>query len=130
MAVDTSIPIDSIAPVDTFDGPLAASDRWRSFVGRNPFAAAAIAGLIATPMATLVGYYFIGIGLPQTPWPLFTGILVAPQTAYGTVASYFAGQSIHMGDAVIFTLLYAILIYGRLPLPNTVGGDIAKGIVY
>ena len=130
MAVDTSIPIDSIAPVDTFDGPLAASDRWRSFVGRNPFGAAAIAGLIATQMATLVGYYFIGIGLPQTPWPLFNGILVAPQTAYGTVASYFAGQSIHMGDAVIFTLLYAILVYGRLPLPNTVGGDIAKGIIY
>ena len=132
MAVDTStsISIDSTAPVDTFDGPLAASDRWRTFVARNPFAAATIAGLIATQMATLVGYYFIGIGLPQTPWPLFNGFLVAPQTAYGTVASYFAGQSIHMVDAVVFTILYAVLVYGRMPGPNTVWGDIMKGIVY
>jgi hypothetical protein len=130
MAVDASGSIDSSTLIDTFDGPLAASDRWRTFVARNPFAAATVAGLIATQMATLVGYYFIGIGLPQTPWPLFNGFLVAPQTAYGTVASYFAGQSIHMVDAVIFTLLYAVLVYGRLPLPKTVGGDIGKGIIY
>jgi hypothetical protein len=131
MAVDTSsIPLDITAPVDTFEGPLAASDRWRTFVAMHPFAAASIAGLIATQMATLVGYYFIGVGLPQTPWPLFNGFLVAPSDAYGTVASYFAGQSIHMVDAVVFTILYAVLVYGRMPGPNSVGGDIAKGIVY
>ncbi len=130
MAVDTSISIDSIAPVDTFEGPLAASDRWRTFVALHPFAAASIAGIIATQMATLVGYYFIGIGLPQTPWPLFNGALVAPADAYGAVSSYFAGQSIHMVDAVVFTILFAVLVHGRLPGPNTVGGDIIKGIIY
>ena len=64
MAVDTSISIDSSRP-STLERPLAASDRW-SDVRRAPsVGAAAIAGLIATQMATLVGYYFIGIGLPQ-----------------------------------------------------------------
>ncbi len=132
----TSIPVDTVTVdsptfVDTFEGPLAASDRWRAWVARNPFGAAAVAGIIATQMATLVGYYFRGIGLPQTPWPLFNGALVAPATEYGTVASYFAGQSIHMVDAVVFTILFAVLIHGRMRfLPDTPGGDIWRGIIY
>ena len=130
MPIDTTVTVDTQF-VDTFEGPLAASDRWRAWVARNPFGAAAVAGLIATQMATLVGYYFNGIGLPQTPWPLYNGALVAPATEFGSVASYFAGQSIHMVDAVVFTILFAVLIHGRMRfLPNTPGGDIWKGIIY
>ena len=63
--------------VDTFESPIAASDRVEQFVASHPFGAAAIVGLIATQMATLVGYFFIGVGLPQLhPRPLYNGVLV------------------------------------------------------
>ncbi len=131
MAVDTSISVDSIAPVDTFDGPLAASDRWRSFVARNPFAAATIAGLIATQMATLVGYYFIGIGLPQTPWPLFNGILVAPadRVRLGVVLLRRAVDP-HGRRRRVHASSTRCSSMGASRLPRTVGGDISKGIIY
>ena len=119
--------------VDTFESPIAASDRWRGFVASHPFGAAAIVGLIATQMATLVGYFFIGVGLPQLPWPLYNGVLVIFNKDFSQFASsstYFAGQSIHMTDGVVFTLLYAAVLYGRLPGPDTPAGDLLKGIIY
>jgi hypothetical protein len=107
-----------------------ADGGWRVWVAAHPIAAAALIGLIATQMTTLVGYYLIGVGLPQLPWPLFNGALVAPTGEYGSVGSYFAGQSIHMVDGVVFTILYVVLIYGRLPLPRTDAGDLGKGLIY
>ena len=119
--------------VDTFETPLAASDRWREFVARHPWGSAAIAGLVGTQMATLVGYYFIGVGLPQLPWPLYNGVLVIFNKDFSEFASsstYFAGQSIHMVDGVVFTILYAATLYGRLPGPDSVSGDLVKGLTF
>jgi hypothetical protein len=118
---------------DTYESGLASSDRWRGFVTAHPFGAAAIIGLIATQMSTLVGYFFIGVGLPQLPWPLYNGVLVIFNKDFSEFASastYFAGQSIHMVDGVVFTMLFAILLHGRLPGPLSPAGDLLKGIIY
>jgi hypothetical protein len=45
---------------------------------------------------------------------------------FASSSTYFAGQSIHMTDGVVFTLLYAAVLYGRLP-DRTPGGDLLKG---
>ncbi len=119
--------------VDTFESPLAASDRWREFVARHPWGSAAIAGLVATQMATLVGYFFIGVGLPQLPWPLYNGVLVIFNKDFSEFASsstYFAGQSIHRVDGVVFTIRDAATLYGRLPGPDSVSGDLVKGLTF
>lgn len=111
-------------------GPLAADRQWRDWVRDHPIAAATIAGAIATQMATIIGYYLIGIGLPAVPWPLFNGILVAPAGEFGGVGSFFAGQSIHMVDGVVFAILFAVLVFGKLPFATTTNGNVQRGLVY
>jgi hypothetical protein len=112
------------------DRGMPADAGWRRWVTDHPIGAAALIGFIATQMTTLVGYYLIGVGLPQLPWPLFNGALVAPTDTFGSVGSYFAGQSIHMVDGVVFTILYAVLVFGKLPLPLTAAGSLGKGLIY
>ncbi len=80
---------------------LPADVQWRKWVARHPVGAAAIVGLVATQMATIVGYYLRAIGLPQVPWPLYNGVLGAPKGDFGSPASFFVGQSIHMVDGIV-----------------------------
>lgn len=112
---------------------LVPTARWREWVGEHPVLAPAVIGLMATQIATIIGYYLRGIGLPQVPWPLYNGVLFAPGEGgadFGRPASFFVGQSVHMVDGMIFAILYAVTFQGRLPLPNTSGGSIAKGMIY
>lgn len=109
---------------------LAPTARWQRWLGEHPILGPALAGFIAVQMATIVGYYLKGIGLPQVPWPLYNGVLFAPTSTYGDPASFFVGQSIHMVDGVIFAILFVVLVRARLPLANTTNGNVAKGIIY
>jgi hypothetical protein len=111
--------IDEMVPVE---------DRWWEWSRRHPMGSIALAGFVAVQMATIVGYFLRGIGLPQVPWPLFNGVLFAPKTDYGTAASFFVGQSIHMVDGVVFALLFAVLAYGMLPFART--SSVLNGITY
>jgi hypothetical protein len=109
---------------------LAPSARWQRWLAEHPVLGPALAGFIAVQMATIVGYFLRGIGLPQVPWPLYNGVLFAPTSTFGDPASFFVGQSIHMVDGVIFAILFAVLVRSRLPFANTTNGNIAKGILY
>ncbi len=104
--------------------------RWRRWLGEHPVLGPALAGLIAVQLATIVGYYLRGIGLPQVPWPLFNGALFAPAGEFGSPASFFVGQSIHMVDGVIFAILFVVLVRSKIPLPNTYMGNVGKGLIY
>ncbi len=68
-----------------------ASLEWRTWVRGHPWAAAAIAGLVAGQMATIVGYFFNAVGLPQLNWPAVNGALVLPGAEPG--AQWFAARS-------------------------------------
>ena len=109
---------------------LAADTRWRAWVAEHPVLGPAVVGLIATQLATIIGYYLKGIGLPPVPWPLYNGALFAPAGKFGDPASFFAGQSIHMVDGVVFAVLFVIMVRSRIPLPNTRLGSIGKGVIY
>jgi hypothetical protein len=109
---------------------LTADTRWRAWVGEHPVLGPALVGLIATQLATIIGYYLKGIGLPPVPWPLYNGALFAPSGEFGDPASFFAGQSIHMVDGVVFAILFVIMVRSRIPLPNTRLGSIGKGVIY
>jgi hypothetical protein len=108
-------------------GP-GASIQWRTWVRGRPIAAAALAGFVATQMATLIGYFLNAIGLPQLNWPDVNGALVAPNASEG--AQFAAGAFVHTINGVVFALLFVILVWDKLPLPNTSVGNVLKGVIY
>ena len=117
------------ATVETteWEGPLASA-RWRRWVRAHPFGAAAIAGVAAGQMATIFGYFCNAVGLPQLNWPAVNGALVLPGGSPGV--QWFAGAFVHTADTVIFALLFAILSWRLIPLPNSSLGNVGKGLVY
>ena len=116
--------------MDTNGKDFAHDALWRQWVRDHPVLAPALISLIATQMATIIGYFLKAIGLPPVPWPLYNGALFAPAGHFGDPASFFAGQSIHMVDGVVLTILFAVLIRPRIPLPNTTAGNVGKGLIY
>lgn len=107
--------------------PLASS-QWRHWVRSRPFAAAAVAGLVATQMSTIVGYFLNAVGLPQLNWPAVNGALVLPGGSPG--AQFAAGAFVHHIDGVVFAMLFVVLVWRKIPLPNTSLGNVGKGIAY
>jgi hypothetical protein len=99
-------------------------------VDRHRVGGIALVGLIATQLGTYFGYVFPAIGLPTLPWPLYNGILAAPQTPYGTAASFFAGQALHFVNGIVFAILYAVLALPLMPFRNTRGGNVLSGLLY
>jgi hypothetical protein len=50
-------------------------------VGDRRVSAALLAGLIATHLATVVGYFMPGIGLPQLDWNRINGAIYTPRAS-------------------------------------------------
>ena len=112
----------------TFDGPLSAVaggiGSYQELVRRSNDRR-----LIATRWRRSSATTSWAFGLPQTPWPLFHGILdAADRIRHGCVVLRGPVDT-RIVDAVSVTILYAVHVR-RLPLPYTVGGDVAKGIIY
>jgi hypothetical protein len=107
-----------------------ASGRWHNWVDNHPVGGIVLVAVIATQLGTYFGYVFPAIGLPTLPWPLFNGSLVAPATEAGTVASYFAGQSMHYVNGIVFGILYAVLVHQMIPLMNDHWGNVLRGLIY
>src|ERR687892_615038 len=100
-----------------------AATWWYDWVNTHRVASAALVGVIATQVATYFGYVFPAVGLPTLPWPLFNGVLAAPVEEFGTVGSYFSGQSLHFVNGIVFTILYAVLFLPMTRFRNTHGGN-------
>lgn len=128
-ATATYNPGTSAEPTDAtaWEGPLASAD-WRRWVRAHPFRAAAIAGVVAGQIATILGYFCNAVGLPQLNWPAVNGALVLPGGSPG--AQWFAGAFVHTADTVVFALLFAILMWRLIPLPNSSFGNVGKGVIY
>jgi hypothetical protein len=106
-----------------------AGSTWRKWVSENPMGAALIAGFAATNMATICGTWLHGIGLPDLNWPLTNGALLLPKQS--VVSQFWAGGILHFFNGIIFAVMYALVVHSKLRfLPNSSGGNIAKGMVY
>jgi hypothetical protein len=117
--------------------PLVDVDvRYRHWVYRHPVAGAALAGVVATQIATIWGYYAKGIGLPSLPFPNYNGVLFAPASVaknfsnFGNPGNFFVGQSIHFVNGVVFALLFALLAYKTLPTIGRKFTNVQKGIAF
>ena len=119
--------VDRIVDVD---------DRYQSWVYRHPVGGAALAGLIATQVGTIWGYYAPGIGLPSLPFPAYNGLLFSPASVakdfsnFGNPSSWFLGQSVHYANGIVFAFMFAFLAYSKLPTFFPKMRSVQKGIVF
>lgn len=107
---------------------LLASSEWRTWVREHAFLAVIPIGLAATQMASLIGYFMNIFGLPQLNWPAANGAMLIFGGSPGD--QWFAGAFIHTIDGFVFTLLFIVLLWRKVPLPNTTMGNLGKGIIY
>lgn len=110
--------------------PGRPSARWQNFVDAKPILSLVTVGIIATQLATYFGYVFEAIGLPQLPWPAYNGNLAAPTEEWFTANQYFVGDSLHYINGIVFAVLFGILFREDVPIKNTYGGNILKGLLY
>ena len=108
----------------------SAATWWYDWVDQHRVAASALVGVIATQLGTYFGYVFPAIGLPTLPWPLYNGLLATPAEEFGTTGSFFAGNSLHYVNGIVFAILYAVLALPIMPFRNTHGGNVARGLLY
>jgi hypothetical protein len=108
----------------------SAAAWWYDWVDAHRVGAIALVGVIATQLGTYFGYVFPAIGLPTLPWPLYNGVLAVPAETYGTTGSYFAGQSLHFVNGIVFAILFALLARPMMPFPNTHRGNVLSGLTY
>jgi hypothetical protein len=115
---------------------LEPDNRYRYWVYNHPVAGAAFAAFVATQIATIWGYYGIGIGLPSLPFPNYNGLLFAPSSVaadfsnFGNVGSFFVGQSIHFVNGIVFGLWFALVVYNQIPTFFPKAKSIQKGLLF
>lgn len=113
--------------------------RWRIVAAEHPIAVAVLAGILATHMATIFGYWMHGIGLPAMDWPRFNGYLIMraafgadPEAIFG-VADFIrlsTGWIAHSFTGAVFAVVFAVGIHPYLPWKDTTVGNMGKALVW
>jgi hypothetical protein len=106
---------------------------WRRIVTERPLAGALVASFVATHLATVMGYWFHGLSFggarfPDAGWPSFNGFLLVPNES--GIAQFWAGSVYHFFTGMCFSLTFCLLLFPMFKGKNTVGGNIAKGVIY
>ena len=104
------------------------SNTWRSNVSNSRLATALVAGVVATHVATITGYWYRIIGFPNLDWPRFNGMLLFPEGS--DVTKFVSGAIFHSFTGISLSLIYAYLIHPMLPGPNTTRGNIVKALIW
>ncbi len=101
---------------------------WRVWITRHRVVAAILAGIVATHMATIIGFWLPAVGLPKLDWPSVNGGVYTP---YGSAIQQFVSGSVfHYTDGVVFAVVFALTLHHLLPWRNTELGNLAKGLFF
>jgi hypothetical protein len=104
----------------------------------RPLAVAVAAGLIATHVATIMGYWFHGIGLVDLDFPRFNGYLLFRAEIGNDAAAIFEvasglrlilGWIVHTFTGIAWALVFAILLQPRLPGRNNLTKALIWGVI-
>lgn len=96
----------------------------RTIDGRT-FRATVVAGLIATFVMTMTGFWQAGLGLPAVDvGAMLTGSMNA---AHGDGGLYgpVAGNLAHLANGILLALIFVVFLQRRLP-----GGWLVQGVIY
>jgi hypothetical protein len=100
----------------------------RVVISSSKLITAVVAGFVATHIATVTGYWYAGIGLPNLDFSLFNGILLVPKS--DAQAQFILGGIFHYMTGISYAIVYVYLIHPLLPLADTTRGNLAKGLVF
>ena len=101
---------------------------WRRWSTRHRVAAALLAGLVATHIATVLGFWMGGFGLVRLDWNTANGKVYVPKES--PLSQFLIGGGMHYVDGIVFAVLFAVAIHPRLPWPDTGVGNVVKGLVF
>ena len=116
-----------------------SANRWRVMATAHPLAMALVAGILATHIATITGYWFHGIG-PQRPrLPDIQRHPVLPPRdgqkrggggdGSGPAFALGLGWFAHLFTGVVFAMVYAVLIQPMLKWRSNMAKALAWGAV-
>jgi len=101
---------------------------FRSPVSNSKLVTALVAGVVATHVATITGYWYGIIGFPNLDWPRFNGMLLFPEGP--DLVQFVSGLVFHSFTSMSLTLIFVFLIHPRLPWKNTMRGNLIKALVF
>jgi hypothetical protein len=104
------------------------SDGFRSWVTRHTVAASLLAGLVATQVATVVGYWMPGVGLPQLDWNRVNGAIYTPKAS--SDIQLLSGGIFHYLDGIVFAVVFGTTLFPLMRWRSTTVGNLAKGLVF
>ena len=104
------------------------NNTWHSNVSNSRLSTALIAGVVATHMATITGYWYRIIGLPNLDWPRFNGMLLFPEGS--DITQFVSGGILHTVTGISYALIFAFFIHPLFPWRNTVAGNLGKALVW
>ncbi|HEY8705120.1 MAG TPA: hypothetical protein VIL98_10220 [Gaiellaceae bacterium] len=105
----------------------SALNTWREIATKRRLTAALVAGVVATHIATVTGYWYAIVGLPKLDYNLFNGILLVPNEKNATI-QFVIGGAAHYLTGICYALIFAFLIHPLLRVANSVAGNIAKAV--
>jgi hypothetical protein len=105
------------------------SEEVRFEVSSSRLVTALVAGFVATHIATVTGYWYHGINMPDLGWPNFNGVLLLGTDA-SPLAQFWAGTVYHTATGISYALFYAYIIHPWLPIKNSRGGNILKALIW
>jgi len=111
--------------------------RWRLLANERPLVMALVAGLAATHIATITGYWFHGIGLADLQFPQFNGyLLFRPELGaeFGVfeispTIRLVTGWIVHTFTGVVWALVYAVVVLPMLKWKNNMSKALLWGAI-
>jgi hypothetical protein len=112
------------------NGRVAAGgvDRYRTWVSEHRISATLLAAVVATHMATIIGYWLPSIGLPQLDWNRINGSIYTPKASPDL--QFLSGGFFHYTDGIVFTVIFVVAVYPLLRWPSTTVGNLFKGLFF
>ena len=119
---------DSATDRDARSEASGALDRYRTWVTDHRVSAALLAAVVATHMATVIGYWMPGIGLPQLDWNRINGSIYTPNLSPDL--QFLSGGVFHYLDGIVFTVVFVVAVYPLLRWRSTTFGNALKGLFF
>jgi hypothetical protein len=100
----------------------------RSIATRHKVGTAILAGLVATHLASMLGFWEHGWGLTVLDFNTLNGLQLLPHASHNV--DFFAGTAAHYTNGVSFAVLYAFTVHALLPIRNTALGNMVKALIF
>src|SRR5260370_18300587 len=113
---------------DVRDEPAGGLDRYRTWVADHRVSAALLAAVVATHMATGIGYWMPGIGLPQLDWNRINGSIYTPNASPDL--QFLSGGVFHYLDGIVFTVVFVVAVHPLLRWLSTAFGTALTDILF